>query len=437
MFAALCLAAPTALAAQLPGGSARAMGMGGAYGALARGYEAPAWNPALLGISRQPHFSIGLPQAQVEFSNNAYTFSDIRTYADSSLTDADKQYLLSRIVNDDSTLAMNLDVGLAGLGVSVGHLAFSISQSVFASGAMPRDAVEFALYGNWGASGANVLQLAGTGGHGWASTTLAGSYGYPLHLAGHPGAIGVTVKRVWGNFLGQMSNTLSSISVDSINVNASTIYTNYESGQSITSVTDLFGRAPATGIGVDLGGAIELANRHVTLSAALVNLVGGMKWDSDRLRYTNSVYTLHTTPAGTVADTASFIALTDPTAIENDPQARALRDSLLETTDFARLLRFGGAWRTGKLTAASDLQFQLSAGLDYHPGVLWSAGAEYALLGFLPVRAGFRSDFAKTTAVSAGLGLRLGPVALDLSGAAILGSLHPGVVTAVGLGLLF
>jgi len=436
VIAALCAAIPAALSAQLPGGSARAMSMGGAYGALARGYETIAWNPALLGLSHQPGFSIGLPQARVELNNNAFTFGDILTYADSTLTDADKQYLLSRIVNDDSTLALNLDVGVTALSASVGHFAVSLSQSAFATGAIPDDAVEFALYGNWGSGSSSVLQLAGAGGHGWSATTLAGSYGYSLHLAGHPGAIGVTVKRVWGNFLGQISNQLSSVSIDSIHVDASTIYTNYESAETINSAGDLFGRAPAHGIGLDIGAAVELS-RHLTVSAALTNLAGSMKWDTQRLRYTNSVYTLYSTPAGTVADTASFVALTNPTDIQNDPKARALRDSLLETTDFSRLLRLGGAWRTGKLSAASDLQFQLSSGLDYHPDVLWSVGAEYALLGFLPLRAGFRSDFQKTTAVSAGFGLRLGPVAFDVGGAAILGTRHPGVISAVGLGLLF
>ena len=53
---------PALLQAQLPDPSTRALGMGGAYTSLARGYEAVAWNPAMLAAVGRPGFTIGLPQ---------------------------------------------------------------------------------------------------------------------------------------------------------------------------------------------------------------------------------------------------------------------------------------------------------------------------------------------------------------------------------------
>ena len=64
-------------AAQVPGSSTRALGMGNAYSALARGYEAIAWNPAMLASTHGYGVTIGLPQASGELGNNAYSIDDI------------------------------------------------------------------------------------------------------------------------------------------------------------------------------------------------------------------------------------------------------------------------------------------------------------------------------------------------------------------------
>src|SRR5438477_12547650 len=91
------LLAPGALAAQLPNTSTRGLGLGGAYTVSARGFEAAAWNPAVLGTPNRPAFSLGLPQASIEFGSSAFGFSDFRKYADKFLTPADKAYLLGKI----------------------------------------------------------------------------------------------------------------------------------------------------------------------------------------------------------------------------------------------------------------------------------------------------------------------------------------------------
>src|SRR5213594_2277644 len=59
--AALMLSSGTIpAAAQLPNASAAAFGMGGNFTAIARGYEAVAWNPANLAMPGRPFFSIGV-----------------------------------------------------------------------------------------------------------------------------------------------------------------------------------------------------------------------------------------------------------------------------------------------------------------------------------------------------------------------------------------
>src|SRR5688500_15763269 len=57
--AALILGSST-LSAQLPSASPAAHGLGGNFTAIARGYEAVAWNPANLAMPGRPFFSVGL-----------------------------------------------------------------------------------------------------------------------------------------------------------------------------------------------------------------------------------------------------------------------------------------------------------------------------------------------------------------------------------------
>src|SRR5512132_3989876 len=99
------LALPSALAAQLPSTfNPRSIALGGAYTSLARGWEAPLSNPAMLAAIGNPGFTLGLPTANFETGSNTYTFGDFRKYANRTLTDADKAYLLNRITQDDSVL---------------------------------------------------------------------------------------------------------------------------------------------------------------------------------------------------------------------------------------------------------------------------------------------------------------------------------------------
>jgi len=432
--AALALV-PAAAVAQVPGSSVRALGMGNAYSALARGYEAIAWNPAMLASTHGYGVTVGLPQATGELGNNAFSINDILSYRDKNLSDADKQYLLGRVVNDDSTLQARGVFGVNALGFSIGSLAFSLSSAGYVQAQASRDAVELALNGNGAFSGTgNFFDLAGSGGNAWAATTLAGSYAMFFRTPMGRLNAGVTAKRVWGAFLGEARDDGSQVGTDTVNATGQVIYTDYPQGN-FSGMGDIFGRSPGTGFGVDVGGALELSDR-LTVSAALMNVFSSMSWKSDRLRYERANYTIMLGGSGIVSDTTSDSVLVGA-EINGDPQAVALRDSLLATQGFARMLRGGIAYRVAGFTLGGDLQFRLSTGLDRQPDVVAGGGAEYVVLGFLPLRAGFRTDFQKTTAISAGTGLRLGPFALDFSGAAIMGSKHPGVVVGAGMGLFF
>src|SRR5512135_537341 len=110
-FVLAALLAPTALRAQLPDVSPRSVALAGAYGATARGFEAVAWNPAMLAARGNPGLTVALPRLTVETGSNTFTWGDISHYANRHLTDQDKADILAKIVHDDSSLTLRSLIG--------------------------------------------------------------------------------------------------------------------------------------------------------------------------------------------------------------------------------------------------------------------------------------------------------------------------------------
>ncbi len=437
------LLAPTALAAQLPDASPRSLALAGSYGAMARGFEAVAWNPAMLAARGNPGFTLALPRLTFEAGSNTFSWSDMRFYANRHLSDQDKADIMAKIVHDDSTLSIRSVLGAVPFGLSMGPIAFMVAASGEGTFAGPRDAVELALYGNAHRSGVGESFSAhGANGRAWAATTLAAAFALPFQLPLGRLSVGVTGKYVIGNFIGRGVEYSSSLSVNPlVNVAADVgaIYTGYPTGFKPNNPSDFLsgdGKV-GSGYGVDVGGALQLAGRSITVSATLVNAVAKMTWDAGRLQFERQVYSAVQTDSGTVIDTRSHTLLTTAAQVDADPTARAARDSLVSNGDFAKLLRLGVALRSGKLTLSGGAQVRLKEGLDRQPEREVSGGLEYRLLGFLPLRAGVAYDIGNALTLAGGTGLQLFGFHLDVSAAAITGSVRPGLRLGVGAGLEF
>ena len=85
----------------------RAMGIAGAYGAMARGAESIYWNPANLALSDGPRLS--LPGLGMSFilENNSISISDYNKYNGDFISDSDKSDILNDI--DAGGLKFNTD----------------------------------------------------------------------------------------------------------------------------------------------------------------------------------------------------------------------------------------------------------------------------------------------------------------------------------------
>lgn len=424
------LLAPSALAAQLPNGSTRALGLGGAYTVSARGYEAVSWNPAALALRGRPGFTIGLPQGHIEFGSTDLGFGDFRKYADKFLSDQDKQDILAKI---DTALGIRTIGGVTPFGLSIGNfgLAFGVAGNVDAR--LGKDAVELALFGN-ASNPAKIFSAAGSRGSGWSAATAAASYAMPI--ASTPLgriSVGVTGKYIWGAGLARGNETQSSFQLNpafQVHAAGHAIYTEYDAGGDL-SIAD----APGHGFGLDLGGTLEMPGGLV-LGASITNIIGSMTWDNARFRYERADYAASQNASGQVTDVHTQTTLIG-SAIDGDAVAAAFRDSVLDNANFSRVVRVGAGLRSGKFLLSADAALRLSDGLDHPPGQFVSAGAEYVLLGLIPLRIGAGTDFANQFTFSGGTGLYLGPVHLEISGATITGSNNPGARVGAGLSLMF
>ncbi len=434
------LLVPALVQAQLPDPSTRALGMGGAYSSLARGYEAVAWNPAMLATWGNPGFTVDLPHASLEVGSNAFGLSDFRKYANSYLSPADKQTLLDKIPD---SLAIRTLVGVAPFGLSIGPFAFMVGASGETDLGVSKDAARLMLFGNAPAPGVSSLFTAqGSNGRAWAATTAAASLALPFSLPVGRLSVGATYKYVIGNFLGSAADMGTQATVGppfSAVEAAQAVYTNYAKrcGSFQPLGTGACGAKAGNGYGVDLGAALQFS-RKLTLSAVLVNAVSKMTWDPNRLVYERTRRVVTQDATGKVSTTVmDSTQLHTAAAIDADPVARAYRDSLLANADFARLARVGVALHDGLLSLAAGLQVRLKSGLDDRPAQELSAGAEYRLLGILPLRVGGAWDFGQGTTLAAGTGLQLLGLNVDASVANISGTGNPGVRVGVGVGLMW
>ncbi len=431
---------PALLRAQLPDPSTRALGLGDAYTSLARGYEAVYWNPAMLAVLGRPGFTIGLPHVDIEVGSNVYGFSDFKKYANSYLSDADKQTLFAKMAND-SALTIRALGGIAPFGLSIGPFALAVGTQVQGDLALGKDAVQLALFGNASRTGpGQYFYGAGSGALGWGATTAAASFALPFHLPVGRLSVGITGKYTIGHFLASAGDLGTQIGANpkfSAVTAGQAIYSNYDNGCNVKPLgTGPCGGQAGKGVSADIGAALQLG-RGITLSAVAVNAIGSMTWDASRLVYERMRRVVAQDSTGKVTSTVVDSTRLTSAAIDADPQASALKDSLLAHANFTKLVRVGIGLRSGMLSLGGMLQMRLVEGLDQQPSQLVAAGAEYRLLGILPLRVGASWDFGGATTLSAGTGLQLLGINIDASIADISGSENPGVRMSFGVGLIW
>lgn len=426
---AFALILPGAASAQWAGGPA-SNGMGGAGVVWARGVDALDFNPANLGFSRGWSLSlVDLGAAGLLTGTTMGDLWDIATAAgegDRALVErlpADgfrvsamtEGYAVSR--GADAGDFPSPEASLPGFALSWGPVGLRVRNRVLAEAAMSREVADLTVSG-FNPERIREYAVRETGFRVASFTEMTLGYGYTL---ADRLSLGVAARWVQGHRLAQGRFFEPEIDLDDESLR----------------VTGVAVEAPGgSGWGVDVGLALDLG-RGWAMSLAAQNVAQRMTWD-DALRSHEAVFTDDDFDSADLTELLDRFADTplDPGAVSL-PVFEAAR-GLFAQAYFPTVYRAGVGWEGGHGTR---LELDASAVAPRgRQGAPWeervAAGVEQRLK-FLVLRGGYAFAEDGLRALTGGVGLRIGPVRLDVGAGKLSGDMdgtpYDGVQASVGL----
>lgn len=387
--------------------NAGSMGMARAYTALARGVEAPFWNPANLGLSDNHRFSMNLLSIRVGLNNNSFSKSLYDIYNGAFLVDADKKDILENIPPEG--LRVDIFSHIRVIGLSFGSFAFTTSGEVASDLTLSKGYFERLLYG---LQPDRTYRFDGTNGKAWAfsSIALSGARRIPVPLF-REFAMGISFKYLLGLGYGEVVRASGTVI---------TSLEGYSGDGEVLTRHALGGR----GFAIDWGIAAALEGGWF-FSLSITDIVGQITWDKEVKEFwACSSFLLHPLFSED-ADEDSLV--------ETSNNDTTITLSSIKTR-MPSQLRVGVARSWKKVTLA----FDYAQAFFNAPGVVTKArfswGVEYKGLKFLPLRTGMSLGGKEGKALAVGLGLHLGPLAFDF-GVSFPGTLLPKISKGLMLAL--
>jgi hypothetical protein len=393
--------------------SPRAVGMGGAYTALACNIEAPYWNPANLGLARSKGLSLNIANAGLDLKNNSFSFSDYNKYNGQFLNDDDKDNIMSSIPGDG--LSLDLLAEASALNFSIAGFALTCKGYGASNANLDRDPIELLFYGN---AVMREVSLEGTHSEAFGIIDVAASYGRPLlEWPGGEFAVGANLHYLRGLAYEKIVESEGGVV---------TTDSGFVGSGSIRMITARGG----FGFAGDIGLAVRFEENWY-FSASWQNLYSKMNWNKKNKARLYSFEMDHVTVEA-MADSAlsDSLVTTDETTCDIDGFSSTLPP----------VIKLGLARQYDKMTWSIDWVQGLAdrPGQGVNPRI--AAGFEYLLLRFLPLRSGFGFGGGQGSIYSIGFGLHFEPFNFDL-GLASSGTPWPayskGAKLAVGMGLYF
>jgi hypothetical protein len=407
---------PVAAQAQTGNASAAATAMGGNYTAVARNFNATAWNPANLALDGNSRFSLAL-SPQFNAGSGPITLADLNKYEGIVVPQAVREQWLQKVIDNDGQ-DLDGEGNFTPLAMNIGNFGVSATTTLRANGAIPAAFAELILFGNAGRTGTpQDYTLEDLSVDANATSTIALAYGrkVPLVPLGEL-SLGVSGKYIMGHHAASLRDNGSTVTSDplAVNVNAPLV------------VTDTSEMINGTGFGMDIGATWKLG--HLTTAAVVHDIFSTFAWNTDDLYYLPIEATFEEGQNSEVSD--SLIPLSSaPAALQDELRAR-ITDSKPTPT-----LALGVAW-TGfnRLTLAADLRQRFGDGLELGPSTRIGLGAELRVIPFVPLRAGI-STLGEGMRLSGGLGFEFGAVNFQVAGT--MGTASGRNDTGLGLTLSF
>lgn len=404
-----CLAAavaaavlPAASRAQLPNASAAAHAMGGNFTAVAKGYEAVAWNPANLAAADRPFFSIGLGILGGSIGLDPVDFRSLHKFSGTEVDDATKTLWIEQARLSGGQHG-RFDGGLTPIAFSIGPVGVQVGGTTYLNATLSPEAWEAMLAGNtWDNNGAaKPIDLTGTSVRGGVTSAGALSFatGLPFRFTG--GAlsnerltVGITGKYVMGNGLVLAQDMGSVLGTG----------TELEFQFPMIVPDSNYNGTLGNGVGADLGLAWSGGAWRAGILAE--NVFNTFRWDTTVLASISGVGYFSLDSSSTDFQTQSPFSAAPA----------ALRD-LVVNQRFFPAITIGAAFKPmSSLTLTADMKTSLGGddAIVIGPKSRMGLGMEWRVLGFLPLRAGVASVTDGWQA-GAGFGLRLLGYELGLS----------------------
>jgi hypothetical protein len=389
--AAALLLVPSMLFGQL---TARGLGMGGAYTALARGVHAPDWNPANLGLPDNPSFSLTLVSAGIGIENNSATLDLYNHYAVDSYWDPDEVANLLDQIPDDG-LEADVSASARVFSFSAGHFALTLGLDAGGNARLDKTFFNIPLAGtrlntvySFGNTRAAALGIARVG----------LSFGKPVDVDfAKAFALGGTVHFDGGGY-GRSEKVEALLSTKDYGID---LDGGYDARYGLCM----------NALGFDAGLAAQMNDRW-TLSLGIKNLIGSMHWNKE-VEEAFGYFRGDSIDALNIGD----IEKDDSTGsyMKNSPYVDS--SWTVEGKSFSTRLpveiRAGAAYRDGDVALTIDYAqgFEDGPWTTTRPRI--AIGTEWRKIGWLPLRMGVAVGGRTGIGTSVGFGLRLGSFCLD------------------------
>ncbi|MCK5148772.1 hypothetical protein KAR48_18610 [bacterium] len=387
----ICLLLTMPLFAQL---TARGLGMGGAYTALARGVHAVDWNPANLGLPDNPRFSMTIIGVGAGVSNNSFSKSMYDKYlVDHDGVDDGHIHWSANDVNDifaaipsDGLKIVN-DIHLRLLSFSVGNLAISIGAISGTSIVLEKDIFRIPLMGT---KINETYNLGAESGQGLGYGMLDISYGRMVYQSPHyTVAVGASAHFLYGAGYAQSDEGEAVIA---LNPYGADITGSYEATYAYNG--------SGLGWGIDLGGVVQFGDGW-TVSMALGNILGSIPFNGDVEKEFGDLN----------GDSLSVLSDFDEDMVDStwSAEGEALRVPL------PRQLRLGVSLKQGPFLFSGEIQQGFSDGAMVTKSTRLAIGTEWRGLSWLPLRVGISTGGRYGFSTAFGFGIRPGGFVLDLA----------------------
>ena len=384
---------PVAATGQLPNASAAAHAMAGSFTALARGYEAVAWNPANLALPGRPGFSIGLGILGGSLGLDPVDFRSLHKFSGVEVDAATKAEWIEQARLSGGQHG-RFDGGVTPIAFSLGPVGVQVGGSTYLNATLSPDAWEAMLFGNAGNNQgqAKPIDLTGTTVRAGAVSSVGLSYaaGLPFKftggvLANERMSLGITGKYVMGHGLVVAQDIGSTLGTG----------TELEFQFPMVVPDSTYNGTLGNGVGADLGLAWSAGAWRVGMLAE--NVFSTFQWD--------------TTVLAAISGEGYFSLDSSSTDFETQSPFSAapqqLRD-IVTNQRFFPAITIGAAFQPmASLTLTADMKTSLGGddAIVMGPRSRVGVGMEWRLLSFLPLRAGAASVTDGWQA-AAGLGLR-------------------------------